>query len=97
MTIGGAIANIVAAKLIDQGKSVYAYTFAAPNTTEASTANATKYDCIFNIVNKDDFIPYFPKWDFTKYGRTAKVSVEDNYKNEWKAYTGMTYNCANMG
>ncbi|MGM9681342.1 MAG: hypothetical protein ACI3XR_07550 [Eubacteriales bacterium] len=88
---GGAIANIVAAKLIDQGKSVYAYTFAAPNTTEASTANATKYDCIFNIVNSDDFITYFPCWSFTRYGRTASISLNATCKSEWETMIGKSY------
>ncbi|MGM9681340.1 MAG: Ig-like domain-containing protein [Eubacteriales bacterium] len=90
---GGAIANIIAAKLIDQGQSVYAYTFAAPNTTEASTANATKYNCIFNIVNSDDFIPYFPlsQWGFKRYGKTAKVSVADTCKAEWETMIGKDY------
>lgn len=79
---GAAVANIVAAMLSDSGRYDYcAYTYATPNTTLAS--NATSYRNIFNIVNKDDMVPYLPldDWQFGKYGETKPVSVKDKYEN----------------
>lgn len=91
---GGALANLVAAKLIDESKTVFAYTFAAPATTVSSTAGNSKYQCIFNIVNTDDFVPYFPLsnsgWNFTRYGKTAKISIADTCQSEWKGILGKT-------
>ena len=65
---GGAIANILASKLIDHAKDVYAYTFASPYTLynnpdavgEADnlkqpisrTGYLARHDSIFNIVNE---------------------------------------------
>lgn len=74
---GAAIANIVAADLVDEGKNVYAYTFATPNTTTAADADATRYDCIFNVVNGMDFVARLPlaKWKFCRYGRSAAIYV----------------------
>ena len=70
---GGAISNILSAYLIDEGNKVFAYTFASPNTTANTEASAAKYDCVFNLVNGDDFVPRLPmpEWGFTRYGRTA--------------------------
>ncbi|WP_054741456.1 cellulose binding domain-containing protein [Cellulosilyticum ruminicola] len=85
---GAAIANIIGAKLVDQSKCVYAYTFAAPNTTTAK--NASSYAGIYNILNKDDFVPYLPMsaWGFTHYGKSVAVSIADNYETEWEKLTG---------
>ena len=70
---GAAIANIVSATYVDEGRKVFAYTYASPNTTANTEASAEKYDCIFNLVNGDDFVPMLPmpEWGFTRYGRTA--------------------------
>lgn len=89
---GGALANLVAAKLLDANKRVMSYTFATPATTISSTAHNAKYNSIFNIVNEDDFIAYFPleDWNFTRYGKTAKISVEDKYEVAWRTLTGIT-------
>ncbi len=87
--------SLVAAKLIDNNEKVFAYTFAAPATIESTddAPHAAKYDSIFNIVNEDDFIPYFPlsQWNFTRYGRTTQnVSISSSYStiwtNAWKDY-----------
>ena len=60
----------------------FGYTFASPNTTTAK--NAATYKNIFNIVNKDDIIPYLPlkEWGFTNYGVTKSVSVRELYSYE---------------
>ena len=102
---GGALANLVAAKLIDGGETVFAYTFAAPATIESTDGapHEEKYDSIFNIVNEDDFIPYFPleQWNFTLYGRTTQnVSISSSYSalwtNSWKDSEGAALGTAYM-
>lgn len=87
---GGAIANIISAKLADQGKTAFGYTFASPNTTTKSNATSYKYNNIFNLVNKDDFVPCLPciHWNFKRYGRTSIVSLAKNYEKEWEKLTG---------
>lgn len=82
---GAGIANIIGARLQNAGYYNFTYTFAAPNTTTAS--NAASYKSIFNIVNTDDFVPYLPMtaWGFKRYGRTASVSIAQNYEKEWES------------
>ena len=89
---GAAITNILGARLGDEGKKVYAYAFAAPNTTTAG--NASSYSGIYNILNKDDFVPYLPMkdWGFTRYGKSVTISIADNYEKEWEKLT----KCENM-
>lgn len=86
---GAAIANILSAMLIDNGESVFGYTFAAPNTTIAEDANSAKYDSIFNLVNEDDFVPCVPMsaWNFVRYGRTATLDMTSDRENEWHDLT----------
>lgn len=87
---GAGIANIMAANLIDGGKTVYTYTFAAPNTTTAT--NSTKYNSIFNIINTDDFVPKLPvsAWGFRRYGIVKSASVESSYSSSWATLTGLS-------
>lgn len=101
---GAAIANILAQMYTDNTSyKTYGYTFAAPNTTTAK--NAATYKNIFNIINKDDIIPYLPltEWGFTNYGVTKAVSVREFYSYEpglfgtqkegsFKWFTGQSYN-----
>ncbi|SET45427.1 lipase family protein [[Clostridium] polysaccharolyticum] len=88
---GAAVANILAAKLVDAGKTTYSYTFATPNTTTKSASAAGRYTSIFNIVNKDDFVPCLPctAWGFRRYGKTSTESIADKYENEWEDLTGI--------
>ncbi|HEX3078763.1 MAG TPA: lipase family protein [Lachnospiraceae bacterium] len=95
---GAALANIVGARLEDKGYDTFTYTFAAPNTTTSS--NAKDYSSIFNIVNTDDFVPCLPMtaWGFTRYGKTATVSIADNYESEWEDLTSINdYNPDTIG
>lgn len=87
---GAALANVLAAKQIDAGKTVFAYTFASPNTTTSSSATATKYRCIFNLINTDDFVTYLPmnQWGFSRYGITKSASIDDSYEVDWQVLTG---------
>lgn len=85
---GAGIANLIGAYLEDVGKTAFTYTFAAPNTTMAG--NTAAYRSIFNIVNRDDFVPCLPMtgWGYGRYGRSASVSIASNYEKEWEALTG---------
>jgi hypothetical protein len=89
---GAAIANIVSSNLIDSGNEVFTYTFASPNTTTSANADNACYDCIFNVVNADDFVPCLPanSWGFKRYGRTAKVSIDKKYESEWNSTFKLT-------
>ncbi len=90
---GAAIANLLSAKLIDEGRTVFAYTFAAPNSTTATNTGASRYQCIFNLVNEDDFVPCVPMtaWNFRRYGRTAVVDMTSSMENEWHDLTGKSW------
>ena len=78
---GGAIANILAAKLRDRGQQVYAYTFGSPMTIYnnpdepgyTKTGYSARYDCIFNIINEDDPYAYImpQSLGFSRYGMTC--------------------------
>lgn len=83
---GAAISNTLSAYLIDEGYQTFTYTFASPNTTTKFSANFTKYNSIFNIINNDDFVPMLPieDWGFTRYGLTAGESIASNYEKEWE-------------
>ena len=110
---GAATANLLAAKLIDEGSSsklvsqgnVFAYTFATPNVTKNNTT-AEKYNCIFNIVNPEDFVikVMLSSWGFSRYGITytlpSKTNIgKKNYNNnilpkvssEFAKYTGKVF------
>jgi len=96
---GAAIANILGAKFEDNANyQSFAYTFATPMTTTATGS----YSSVFNIVNKDDIVPYMPlaSWGFGKYGKTYEVSIEAKYEDKfagygddtWEALFGVDYN-----
>ena len=89
---GAAVANLMASYLIDEGEEVYAYTFATPYNTANTEASAEKYDCIFNLVNANDFVPMLPmpEWGFTRYGRTAEVDASA-YTSAIESATGESY------
>lgn len=81
---GGAIANLLAAELIDRADTplalapadgVYAYTFAAPGSTRADARDATAYKGIFNVVNPADLVPQLPlaAWGYGRYGTTVEL------------------------
>ena len=87
---GAAIANILGAYLEDNNRHAFTYTFAAPFTTLRNRSDASNYNSIFNLVNTDDFVPRLPMeaWGYTRYGRTANVSLASNYEKEWETRTG---------
>ena len=89
---GASVGNLMASYLIDRGEKVFCYGFAAPYNTANTEASAERYDCIFNLVNANDFIPMLPiaDWGFTRYGRTASVDASA-YASEIKNRTGTDY------
>ncbi|MBR5619352.1 MAG: hypothetical protein IKW76_06435, partial [Clostridia bacterium] len=89
---GAAVGNLIASYLIDLKNELYAYTFATPYNTANTEASAEKYDCIFNLVNSNDFVPMLPmpEWGFTRYGKTAEVDASQ-WAAEIKTTTGETY------
>ena len=93
---GAAIANLCAAKLIDAGKTTFAYTFACPNNTVDPNAGAAGYNTIFNVVNEGDLVPYLPftEWGFTRYGVSANLEMTEERRSEWKSMMGETYDFA---
>lgn len=97
---GAALANVLSAKLIDEGNDVYAYTFAAPSTTISKNKYSEKYGSIFNLTNISDFVTYVPlrEWDFDRFGVTLPVSIEAGHlEEEWSKQTGVKkYNALNM-
>ncbi|MCI8407780.1 MAG: VWA domain-containing protein [Lachnospiraceae bacterium] len=74
---GAAIANLLSAELIDNGKNVYGYTYASPGTTISSEKTAAKYNSIFNLKNSSDVITYvpLPQWDFGTFGVTIHTDI----------------------
>ena len=97
---GAATANLLAAKLIDEGELVdwtnlFTYTFASPNCTTNEHRSDQKYRSIFNIVYPCDFVTkVLPvSWGYGRYGVTFSLPTKTN---EGKAYSGylnrmMTY------
>lgn len=96
---GAALANILAARLVDDGNEVFAYTFATPSTTISSSQSDEKYASIFNFANTSDFVTYVPlkEWKFGRFGITYDLSIEDSgLEVKWMAQTGGTrYNALN--
>lgn len=47
--------------------------------------HGSRYRCIFNIVNDDDFVPKLPmeECEWTKYGRVAKLSIKNEIYNRF--------------
>ena len=91
------MANILAAKRIDAGCEVFAYTFASPATTERTSQAAKEavienYPSIFNIINEDDLVPQLPllDWDFVRYGNDVSESIEmtGDYVSQWDSLMG---------
>lgn len=54
---------------------IYAYTFAAPNATQAEDAGDEAYANIFNVVNSTDLVPRLPleAWGWHRYGVTVEL------------------------
>ena len=80
---GGALANLIAAKLpaalakrgaVNEG--VYAYTFEAPAVTSPALAAAADYSYIHNYLCSDDPVPMIPVWGMVRYGVDHELKTE---------------------
>ncbi len=98
---GAALSNILAAKLLDEGKEVFAYTFATPSTTISSSRKDEKYNSIFNIVNPRDVVAYVPlsQWGFGKFGKDITLDIGSlGLDAKWCERTGQSnYNALEKG
>ena len=102
---GGAIANIVGARLTDNKYKTFVYTFAAPMTTLKSESVAKSYKSIFNIINDDDIVAKLPlsDWKYRRFGTDYHLTIKDSipavnyeyYTAEWEKLTGKTYKANN--
>ena len=80
---GGALANLIAAKLPAHlaqsgavNKGIYAYTFEAPAVTEPDIAAAANYSYIHNYICSDDPVPRVPMWGMVRYGVDIELKTE---------------------
>lgn len=80
-------------KLIDDGKEVFGYTYATPNTTISDTKTDAKYNSIFNITNTRDVVTYvpLPQWNFGRFGTTYSLDISGlGLESTWKCRTGQS-------
>ena len=72
---GGALANMIAAKLKDRlgsaNQGIFAYTFESPATVGADAEGV--YDYIHNYICGDDIVTRIPVWGMTRYGNTYEL------------------------
>ena len=84
---GAAIANLLAAKLIDDSSypnsNIFAYTFATPNVAKGKAFTNKVYNCIFNILNPEDFVTHvmLEKWGYSRYGKSYVLPSSTNCNN----------------
>ena len=77
---GAGIANVLAARLTELGKGkVFAYTFAAPNTTDAPEAAGEEYENIHNYRDPRDPVALVPPaaWGFVPYGTVEELGTDE--------------------
>ncbi|MBD5545071.1 MAG: leucine-rich repeat protein [Lachnospiraceae bacterium] len=81
---GGAVANLLSAKLTDSGSNsigdVFGYTYATANAT--TKYKDKSYNNIFNHCFVDDFVPSVPfeKWGYGNYGITYVANADYAYQ-----------------
>lgn len=87
---GGAIANLLAAELLEANvvnpKDLFAYTFASPASTRSTTTKDELYQGIFNLINPSDIVPKvpLPSWGFSRYGKD--IYLPSVYDNNFETY-----------
>lgn len=82
---GGALCNVVSAKLIDKGYKTVGYGYASPATTTDKDATSAKYQNIHNYYCEDDIISGIlpPQLGFVRYGQSESFKIQD-YKEQFK-------------
>ena len=95
---GGALANIVGAKLADLNYTVSSYGLASPAATTSENASAGKYKHLYSFINEEDAITQVlnPDWGFTRYGVTYPFSILD-YLDTFKACNGYDFPTSSNG
>lgn len=84
---GAATVNLLAAKYINDSKypnsNIFAYAFATPNVAEIKDGTNSKYNCIFNILNPEDFVTHvmLEKWGYSRYGKSYVLPSRTNCTN----------------
>jgi Lipase (class 3)./Domain of unknown function. len=80
---GGAVANLIAARLkqnsgIDSA-DIFAYTFESPAVVEASAVpnNETDYGYIHNYLCSNDLVTMVPPWGMVRYGVDHELKTEE--------------------
>ncbi|MBQ9827398.1 MAG: hypothetical protein IJM62_01810 [Lachnospiraceae bacterium] len=80
---GGAVAGIIAARLIQRDPDlkgrIFAYTFEAPAMKDPVPGEdpAAEYPCIHNYLCTDDVVTMIPPWGMTRYGVTHVLNTPE--------------------
>ncbi|MBR7189484.1 MAG: hypothetical protein IKD63_00065, partial [Oscillospiraceae bacterium] len=80
---GGALANLLAAKLPAaagiSGQNIYAYTFETPAVVESSAVqdNESAYGYIHNYLASDDIVTKLPPWGMVRYGKDHEINTDE--------------------
>ncbi len=77
---GGALTNLIAKRLGDSRRTVYAYTFESPATVDEA-AVAGDYGYIHNYLCRDDIVTKIPMWGMTRYGKVYELKTEETDQN----------------
>ena len=77
---GGAISDILGAKLLREGKRVIAYTFEAPSCTDAEDAGSERYASLHNYICSDDpIVRIVPAaWGMRRYGQEYVLNRDED-------------------
>ncbi len=86
---GGALANLVGAKLIDLDYQIVSYALASPAVTTSKDIDNPKYKHLYSYICSDDAITGLlnQDWGFARYGKTYSFSISD-YLDEFREYNG---------
>ena len=80
---GGALANLLAAKLPAaagiSGQNIYAYTFESPAVVESSAVQDSEsaYGYIHNYLASDDIVTKLPPWGMVRYGKDHEINTDE--------------------
>lgn len=90
---GAAVANILAAKLVDERiaqSKIYAYAFACPDVGKISESKAANYSCIFNVADINDLVSWTPSYELSN--NWYKFGKSYWYCHDWSDYQNIGRN-----
>ena len=95
---GGALAGAIAARLKDDAKSIYSYTFEAPAYVEAASVqnNEQNYSYIHNYICSDDIVTMILPWGMTRYGVEHILNTEETTANLYPMLSRMGSDAAGL-